>query len=93
MPDDVEAKNTDRSNWPIRVCRLGEDADDTLDTTPEQRLAMMWELVTQGWAIAGRATPTTTTPTPAFARSTSAIQKNDEPRRPSSRADVTAQRA
>jgi hypothetical protein len=57
MPDDVDASNTDRSNWPIRVSRLGDDADDALDTTAEQRLSMMWELVTQAWAIAGRAIP------------------------------------
>lgn len=57
MPDDVEAKHTDRSRWPIRVSRLRDDASDVLETTPEQRLAMMWELVTQAWAIAGRAIP------------------------------------
>lgn len=57
MSDDVEAKNTDRSSWPIRVTRLGDDSEDALDTTAEQRLAMMWELVTQAWAIAGRAIP------------------------------------
>jgi len=57
MPDDGEARNTDRSNWPIRVSRLGDDDDDAFDTTAEQRLAMMWELVTQARAIAGRAIP------------------------------------
>lgn len=48
-------RQRERSNWPIRVRRLGEEAID--DTTPEQRIAMMWELAVQAWAIAGKPIP------------------------------------
>jgi hypothetical protein len=55
MPDD-DRHRSDRSAWPVRVCRLGEEpaADET---TASERLAMMWELVVQSWAMAGRTIP------------------------------------
>jgi hypothetical protein len=46
-----------RSSWPVHVCRLGEEPTRAGETTAEQRLAMMWELVTQAWAMAGREIP------------------------------------
>lgn len=38
-----------RADWPIRVRQLGDEQD----TTPEQRIGRMWELVVQAWAVAG----------------------------------------
>jgi len=48
-----------RAEWPIRVYRLGEEPGDDLSarTTPAQRLAMMWPLAREAWAVAGRALP------------------------------------
>jgi hypothetical protein len=43
MPEDPKANKTGRSNGPTRANRLRDDADGALDTTAEQRLAMMWE--------------------------------------------------
>jgi len=44
----------DRSKWPIKKSRLGEEPSDDLSsiTTPEERLAMMWELSQQAWLMA-----------------------------------------
>ena len=55
MPDD-DRRRSDRSAWPVRVCRLGDEprADES---TASDRLAMMWELVVQSWAMAGRTIP------------------------------------
>ncbi len=51
---DPEDRAAARARWPIRVRPLGDD-DSTLlhDTTAEQRIEMMWELVVQAWAVAG----------------------------------------
>jgi hypothetical protein len=50
----------DRSSWPVRRYRLGaEPADDLSDvTSAEERLAVMWSMACQGWALAGRSMPT-----------------------------------
>jgi hypothetical protein len=49
-----------RRTWPIARFALGdESADDVrVVTTPEQRVAMMWELAESAWALAGRPLPT-----------------------------------
>jgi hypothetical protein len=49
-----------RSDWPIRRYRLGEEPGDDLSdlTTAEERLAKMWALAREGWALAGRELPT-----------------------------------
>jgi hypothetical protein len=49
-----------RAAWPVRVYRLGEAPGDDLshETTPAQRLAMMWPLAIEAWVLAGRAVPT-----------------------------------
>lgn len=57
MHDDVEARRAARANWPIRATTLGDEAPAVDGSTAEQRLAMMWELVVQAWAIAGKAIP------------------------------------
>lgn len=48
-----------RAEWPVRVYRLGEEPGDDLsgETTPAERLAMMWPLALEAWAVAGRALP------------------------------------
>ncbi|MBX3464911.1 MAG: hypothetical protein KF830_17215 [Planctomycetes bacterium] len=52
MQDDAEARRAARADWPIRRLRL-LDEPPADPTTAAQRLAMMWELVVQAWAIAG----------------------------------------
>jgi hypothetical protein len=41
---------TDRSDYPTRKRRLGEDADDLAGTDAAARLAMVWPLTLQAWA-------------------------------------------
>lgn len=42
-----------RADWPIRVVSPSEDSPDlSASTTPEQRLAMVWELTKEAWAWA-----------------------------------------
>ena len=57
MEPDEASRRAARANWPVRVARLADDEPVELDTTVEQRLAMMWELATQAWAVAGCALP------------------------------------
>ena len=49
-----------RASWPLRGYPLGSEPSDDLAavTTPEQRLAMMWELALQAWHLSGRELPT-----------------------------------
>ncbi len=49
-----------RSDWPVRTFKLGEEPSDDLSdtTTAAERLAMMWPLAVQAWALAGRPLPT-----------------------------------
>lgn len=43
-----------RSAWPVRVVRLGEKPESLAEqTTPEERLAMMWPLARDTWAMMG----------------------------------------
>jgi hypothetical protein len=53
----------DRRSWPVRRYRLGEGPGDDLstETTVAQRLAMMWPLALEAWALTGR-------PLPGYAR-------------------------
>jgi hypothetical protein len=50
----------ERANWPVRLYRLGEEPpdDQSLLNTPEQRLAMMWELALGAWSLGARPLPT-----------------------------------
>ncbi len=41
----------------MRVFRRGEEPADGDDTTPEQRIGMMWELAVQAWTLAGLPIP------------------------------------
>lgn len=58
-----------RRDWPVRVFRLGEEPGDDLSaiTTPEQRLAMVWELTARMWELTGR-------PWPSYTRATIPIR-------------------
>ena len=62
MSDRPSPGGTDRPqrSVPVRVYRLGEEPGDDLSasTTPEERLAMVWELTLRAWALSGRPIPT-----------------------------------
>lgn len=55
-----EEKAVARRSWPVRVYRLGDEPGDDLSgsTTAEQRLAMVWPLTVEAWALAGLSLPT-----------------------------------
>jgi len=48
-----------RSRWPVRVYRLGEEPGDDQSrlNTAEERLAVMWELAREAWALTGKPMP------------------------------------
>lgn len=52
-------RRADRRSWPVRVFRLGREPGDDLSasTSPEERLAMMWPLALDAWALAGLPLP------------------------------------
>jgi hypothetical protein len=52
----------DRSGWPIRRFRLGEEPSEDLSstTTPEERLDMVWRLTLDAWASQGLPMPSYT---------------------------------
>ncbi len=59
MADDVQARREARKTWPVRRFLLGQEPGEDLsrDTTPQQRLAMMWELALAVWELGGRTIP------------------------------------
>ena len=54
-----EERRSARAAWPIRAFRLGEEPllDDRDTTTPDERLALVWTLTREQWALAGRTIP------------------------------------
>jgi hypothetical protein len=60
----------DRSTWPVRKFRLGEEPSDDLShaTTAEERLAMVWTLTLEAWALLGE-------PLPEYTRETMPVRK------------------
>jgi hypothetical protein len=48
-----------RKRWPIRRYALGEEPGEDLSatTTPEERVAMMWELAATAWRLSGKKFP------------------------------------
>jgi hypothetical protein len=48
-----------RRAWPVRKYRLDEEPSEDLSatTTVEERLAMMWRLARDAWAMTGRPIP------------------------------------
>ena len=59
MEKTSDSQTPDRSDWPVRVYRLGDEPSDDLSgsTSPDERLAMMWELAERGWLLSGREIP------------------------------------
>jgi hypothetical protein len=53
----LEEARARRSQWPVRKGKLSDLEQDEVDvsgyTTFEQRLAMMWQLAQDGWALRG----------------------------------------
>jgi hypothetical protein len=51
--------NRSRAAWPVRRAPLVAPPDDDLSesTTAEERLAMMWPLALEAWAVAGLSLP------------------------------------
>ena len=72
---DTLASWPDRSSWPVRVFRLGEEPVDdlSLTTSAEERLAMMWPLALETWALTGR-------PLPQYSRAETPVTKRLPPR-------------
>jgi hypothetical protein len=70
-----------RRAWPVRLVALGAEAHASLDrsTSPEERLAMVWTLTVEAWALSGR-------PMPAYSRATTPVQLGrPDGRRPEAR--------
>lgn len=58
-PDAEARRRAARARWPIARFRLGEEPpDDLSQTTPAERIAMMWPLAETAWRMAGRCWPT-----------------------------------
>jgi hypothetical protein len=60
--DDVSSfdeRRRARANWPVRKVTLGdEELTDARDaSTVDERLALVWALTRQQWALAGRELP------------------------------------
>jgi hypothetical protein len=53
------ARAAARAGWPVRRTTLAAQSTATAPpgSTPEQRLAMMWPLALDAWALAGRPLP------------------------------------
>lgn len=53
------SRTTDRHKWLVRRFMLGSQPGDDLsaETTPEQRLEMMWPLAVEAWTLTGAALP------------------------------------
>jgi hypothetical protein len=56
---DESARAAARHSWPVARFRLGEEPGDDLSasTTAEERLAMVWPLTLEAWALSGRPLP------------------------------------
>ena len=60
MTDDAQAaRAAARRSWPGRVGRLedAEEADAPPGSSPGERIAMVWRLTLDAWAMAGRTIP------------------------------------
>ena len=59
-PTMVAHVSRSRAHWPVKRYALGcEPGDDVSEvTTAGERVAMMWRLAREAWALAGRPVPT-----------------------------------
>jgi hypothetical protein len=57
--DDFESRRAARARWPVKAFALGGEPGDDLsaETTPEERIGMMWPLAVEAWQLAGRVLP------------------------------------
>lgn len=57
--DARQARAAARRNWPIRKFRLGQEPSEDLTgtTTAGERIAMVWRLSLDAWAMTGRSLP------------------------------------
>jgi len=55
-----EERRAARAHWPIVRRALSDDPSDDLsaETTPAERIAMMWMLAESAWKVAARPLPT-----------------------------------
>jgi hypothetical protein len=56
----MPSRAASRRTWSVRLVALGSEPPDDVDrsTTPEERLAMVWSLTVEAWAVSGRPMPT-----------------------------------
>lgn len=58
MDPGYEARRLARLRWPSRILRLGEEPAEEVTGTVEERLAAVWTMTLEAWAIAGKPLPT-----------------------------------
>ncbi len=67
--DRVRERAEARSAWPVRRTSNEAQSDDlSAQTTPTERIAMMWPLALEAWRLAGR-------PIPDYARHETPIRR------------------
>jgi hypothetical protein len=66
---ETPSRAASRRTWPVRLVALGAEPREGLDrsTTPEERLAMVWPLTVEAWALSGQ-------PMPAYPRAATPIR-------------------
>ena len=71
---DAAKRAEGRRDWPVHVYELGNEPGDDLSatTTAEERLAMMWPLALEAWALTGQ-------PLPEYSRSEMPVRVLDFP--------------
>jgi hypothetical protein len=53
-----ESRRRARATWPIRAYALGvEPPDDVSHLTPDERLALLWQVSRSAWLLAGNRMP------------------------------------
>ena len=69
MSDAFRERAARRRNWVLQGTRLGDEQRDDLSgiTTPEERIAMVWELTARMWELTGR-------PRPSYTRATMPVR-------------------
>lgn len=55
----MAARQKARQSWPIRTFVRGQDPNAILEGSPStaERLAIVWQLTVESWALAGRPLP------------------------------------